>query len=437
MKKSLPIIIGLLSFAGHAQITVSTTQYTPSEIITDILSQNNNTITNISSSTGNSTDQNGIGYFEQNGSDFPFASGLILSTGNANYAAGPNINSQSVGSSTWLGDDTLYDLLGDDNAFLHNASSIEFDFTAQTDILSFEYLFASEEYGTFQCGTTDYFAFILTDEDTGDAVNLAVIPGTVTPVNTITVRDYAYNNNCPSVNVDFFGHYYEPSETSTAPINFNGCTVVMNAQASVIPNHNYNLKLVIADRADESNDSAVFISSANFNLAGNEITIVDAPSGQQNQDFAPGDTLADLEVEGENIQWYDGIGPDSTMGTLETPLPLTTLLVDGTTYYASQTIDDVESEERFAVTVHATMGIAEQSLSTLRFYPNPVNNTLNLSNSDAIDAVTVYNVMGQLLLNKNIDNTSTEVDFSNLQNGIYLVKISSSGQEKTIKIQKQ
>jgi hypothetical protein len=163
-------------------------------------------------------------------------------------------------------------------------------------------------------------------------------------------------------------------------------------------------------------------------------SIPPAPTGETEQSFTPGQTLADLNVEGENIQWYDGMGPDSTLAT---PLPLTTVLVDGTTYYASQTINGVESEDYLAVTVHSTMAVAEQSLSTLRYYPNPVNNVLNLSNTDVIDTVNVYNVMGQVILTKNTGSNSAELDLSALQSGIYILKVSSSGQQKTIKIQKQ
>ena len=59
-------------------------------------------------------------------------------------------------------------------------------------------------------------------------------------------------------------------------------------------------------------------------------------------------TLATLAITGQNIKWYDAL----TAGNL---LPNTTLLVDGKTYYASQTISGCESK-RIAVTatIHNT-----------------------------------------------------------------------------------
>ena len=55
--------------------------------------------------------------------------------------------------------------------------------------------------------------------------------------------------------------------------------------------------------------------------------------------------LTDLQVTGSSITWYQA----ATGGS---DLPTTTLLVDETTYYASQTIASVESTERLAITVN-------------------------------------------------------------------------------------
>ena len=45
-------------------------------------------------------------------------------------------------------------------------------------ILILDFLFASNEYGEFQCGFSDVFAFLLTDLTTGVTTNIAVVPGT-------------------------------------------------------------------------------------------------------------------------------------------------------------------------------------------------------------------------------------------------------------------
>ena len=54
--------------------------------------------------------------------------------------------------------------------------------------------------------------------------------------------------------------------------------------------------------------------------------------------------VSDLAATGTNLQWYD-------VPAGGTPLPGTTALVDGSIYYASQTVGICESSTRFAVTV--------------------------------------------------------------------------------------
>src|SRR5690606_3808471 len=47
---------------------------------------------------------------------------------------------------------------------------------------------------------------------------------------------------------------------------FQGQTKVLTAQASVIPNTTYHIKMVIADRLDTRFDSAVFLAAGSFNI---------------------------------------------------------------------------------------------------------------------------------------------------------------------------
>ena len=69
-----------------------------------------------------------------------------------------------------------------------------------------------------------------------------------------------------------------------------------------------------------------------------------APTGSANQTFCVGATLTQVVANGTAIQWY----ATSTGGT---PLPGNTALVNGNTYYASQTVNGLESTNRLAVTI--------------------------------------------------------------------------------------
>lgn len=69
-----------------------------------------------------------------------------------------------------------------------------------------------------------------------------------------------------------------------------------------------------------------------------------APTGAANQTFCSGATLAQVSVTGSAIQWYATPSGGS-------PLPSNTVLANGTTYYATQTVNGLESSNRLAVSI--------------------------------------------------------------------------------------
>ncbi len=83
------------------------------------------------------------------------------------------------------------------------------------------------------------------------------------------------------------------------------------------------------------------IVSATFSL----VPVTPPPTGSSNQTVCSGSTLNQLQVNGTAIQWYASASGGS-------PLAGGTLLVNGTTYYASQTVSGQESQTRLAVTVN-------------------------------------------------------------------------------------
>jgi gliding motility-associated-like protein len=274
MKTKLLILLFLSTICGFSQsITVSTTSHTVPELVTDVLVNSPCLqVSNINWSTGtNFGSVNGIGYFENTNPNFPLQSGVILSTGNVLNAQGPNTTMLNDGSTDWPGDSDLQNVLASAGIAMNsiNATVLEFDFVALSPHFDFDFLFASEEYGNFQCQFSDAFAFLLTNLSTGVTTNLAVVPSTNTPISVVTIRDFLYNSACPSVNQQFFGSFNGGTNAASAPINFNGQTKVLNASAVLSAGVSYRIKLVIADRADPQSDSAIFLSANAFNIGQN------------------------------------------------------------------------------------------------------------------------------------------------------------------------
>ena len=291
MKKYLLIFCLILNTSiGFSQvINVSTTTYTVPQLVTDVLFGSSigggacaGTLSNITWSTGtNFGSTNGIGSFTNTNPNFPLSSGVILTSGSVAAAPGPNSTVQSNGTNAWTGDTQLFNYiqgLGIDPALTsyHNATTLQFDFVPLTNTMSFDFLFASEEYGTYQCEFSDAFAFFLTNTTAATpTTNLALVPFTTSPVSVLTIRDVAYNPGCGSVNASFFDKYYllpQGLNPNTAPINFNGHTVKMTANSTVVPNNTYHIKLVVADRNDTQLDSAVFLGGGSFNIGQASIT---------------------------------------------------------------------------------------------------------------------------------------------------------------------
>lgn len=286
MKKNLLLFALFIYSFGFSQIiNVNTTAYTVPQLVNTVLINSPCvSATNVTSKTGvNFGSTNGIGYFENKNPKFPIKSGVILSTGDVKNAIGPNTSELNDGNLNWPGDADLEKTLADAGITMKstNASVLEFDFTPISTSFSFEFLFASEEYGNYQCQFSDAFAFLLTNLETGVTTNLAVVPGTNLPISVVTIRDYLYNSSCPSANVDYFGSYNGDSAAATSATNFNGQTTIMNASAILVPDTPYHIKLVIADRTDSGSDSAIFIASDAFNI-GQDVLGVDLTFANNN-----------------------------------------------------------------------------------------------------------------------------------------------------------
>lgn len=308
-------IFPTLFFSQASYITVDDTSYTHEQLVTDILIGSTcATVGNIESSTGTDFNSlNGIGYFENENPNFPIASGVLLMTGDVQQAAGPAGVEQDAGD--WPGDQQLLNYiqtLGFDpeiNSY-HDASILEFDFTPITDSISFNFIFASNEYGEFQCDYSDAFAFFLESQSTGVVNNLALVPNTPgeVPVSVTTIRDNAHNTGCSSENPGFFGRFYGLTGLPLfeSPVNFYGHTVLMQAWSNVIPGETYRMKLVIADRNDPLFNSAVFIEGGSFFLGdvnlGADLTIDNGTARCLGENY-----IIDAEInnppEGTTLNW--------------------------------------------------------------------------------------------------------------------------------------
>jgi hypothetical protein len=203
-----------------------------------------------------------------------FNGGVILSSGHVGTVVGPN-NSKSAGTSLGLpGDSDLTALAG---KATYDATVLEFDFIPSSTEVTFQYVFASDEYNEYvNSSFNDAFAFYL------NGVNLAVVPGTGTPVTVNNVNNGYSSGAVPPGTLPSNPAYYinnsrDFSATVADPrvdderwsvLEMDGLTVVMTVTATVVAGQINRMKFAIADASDSVYDSVVFIRAGSFSSGG-------------------------------------------------------------------------------------------------------------------------------------------------------------------------
>ncbi|GAB3717000.1 choice-of-anchor L domain-containing protein [Flavobacterium koreense] len=266
MKKLLLSISLLFVTLVNAQLIVDNTTQTPAQLVQNVLLGSGISVSNVTfnGSASNATmvrDQ--VGHF-LNGSatNIGLNNGIILSTGKATVAIGPNDTSGKTSPS-------IYPMTGDADlgaiasASINTKAIIEFDFVPIGQNLSFSFVFGSEEYLEFvNAGFNDVFGFFLSGPGivgpyTGGATNIALVPATTTPISIDNVNNVSnstfYVNN---------GNGSTPTLNPT--IQFDGFTTVLTANSTVQCGETYHIKIAIANVGDSSLDSAVFLQAGSF-----------------------------------------------------------------------------------------------------------------------------------------------------------------------------
>ncbi|MBH1960018.1 MAG: gliding motility-associated C-terminal domain-containing protein [Flavobacteriia bacterium] len=268
---SFTLLFMLFNISANAQqyITVATSTYTAEQLVRDVFIGSQNagciTVSNVSTTGWQNAggSESSHAYFEKGSLPFDINKGIILSTGAVRNAPGPNNVLLDDQDDQWPGDPDLAAALQESVYNYLNATSIEFDFVANsTSGISFEYLFLSEEYRRTNCTYSDGFAFLIKKAGTADPyTNIALVPGTQDPVTSLSINTAP---NCPR-NTGCFGSF----NGINSPTAFDGQTKVLTAKTDIIAGVKYHIKLVIADHLAGSDrtgryDSAVFLKAGSF-----------------------------------------------------------------------------------------------------------------------------------------------------------------------------
>tara|TARA_R110000851_G_scaffold316446_1_gene479596 strand:- start:108894 stop:110270 length:1377 start_codon:yes stop_codon:yes gene_type:complete len=83
------------------------------------------------------------------------------------------------------------------------------------------------------------------------------------------------------------------------------------------------------------------------------------------------------------------------------------------------------------------LGVEENQIDTIKIYPNPTEGLLYIdaNNTESIVSATIFDILGKKVLQ--LDGNTEQVDISNLQNGMYFLRIANMSGEVVKKIIKE
>ena len=145
-------------------------------------------------------------------------------------------------------------------------------------------------------------------------------------------------------------------------------------------------------------------------------------------------TIEDLVATGTGIIWYPTLA-DAQAGT--NAIPAGTQLVNGSTYYATQTVSGCASTTALAVTVTVTLGTSSFDKNQFKYYPNPVIDNITFSYAEPINTIEVFNMLGQRVIYKTINMTTIEIDMTQLAAGTYTAHLKSGDAKEIVKVVKR
>ncbi len=191
--------------------------------------------------------------------------GIIMSTGLAENAKGPNKQSNKTSQINFISDKDINRIA--DQKGCYDTALFEFDLVSETDQIQFNYVFASEEYPEYVYkNVNDVFIFLVTNTQDNTSENIAVLNGdkntpiTIDHINHQKNSEYYISNAL--FNKDLLQQKDDIKTIELAyTFQYDGFTKKLIATAKIEPYVKYHFKLGISDVGDQNFDSAIFLEA--------------------------------------------------------------------------------------------------------------------------------------------------------------------------------
>lgn len=292
------------------------------------------------------------GTFQADDDSLQLDEGILLTTGRIINALGPNDTESKSTVNVGVNGDPKLDIIA--GYATRDACKLEFDIIPSGDTLTFNFSMASEEYNEYVCNVyNDVFGFFISgpgivgDPALSGAMNIAVIPGTNTPITINNVNQGNPNQGAACVPVNPQYHVQNPL-SPIATIQYDGWTKGLVAIAGgLIPCETYHLELIVADATDRLWDTGVFIEEIQSNSV-----------------------ILDVVTQGGNPIMYEECNNGTLSFCLEEPINEDTEVfyllqgsaINGVDY---ELIDDPDPEFQHPVIIPAGESCASVSINTI------------------------------------------------------------------------
>ena len=264
---------------------------------------------------------------------------------------------------------------------------------------------------------TDTATISWVDSGTFTAWKVRVYPFGGTPGSWVTVTTNNYVVNGLNSN-----SYYvaEISPSCTAGLEIGGRQLIFVTAA------NFCSGIVFTDSGGATGDYTdmeTVIRTIIPNVANNEIVLTFSAFS--------------LELDYDYLYVYDGnstaaplMNPGGSTGT-DIPGPFVSSATDGSLtvkFYSDQGVIDAGYIAN--ITCSPRLNTNSNNYIDFSYYPNPSNGKVTINSKTTINQIQVYNVTGQLLLDKNLNETTTNVDISAFAQGTYFFKLKFDGDKE-------
>jgi Secretion system C-terminal sorting domain len=124
-------------------------------------------------------------------------------------------------------------------------------------------------------------------------------------------------------------------------------------------------------------------------------------------------------------------------GDTSTNHNLIVLFLEITAGPSANPANDVFLVDNIVLGTVSSLSTTKFDKSTVKMYPNPVQNTLTIEANSEIQRVSVFNVLGQEVMSRSPKSNSTTLQTNDLQKGVYMVTTEIDGNISSSKIVKE